>query len=146
MQAHASEARRTRDRTARRGTASRGQRPGAPKGRLRLSLPPAFEPWWELLSRFQLQYPDIQLQVHTTERRIDLIEDGIDVALRVGAITHEAMVARRVLEYRHLLVASPALIERFGVRSQSTIFIDFHVPHGCWCKCAKPLALAGALC
>lgn len=85
------------------------------KGRLRLSLPPAFEPWWELLSRFQLQYPDIQLQVHTTERRIDLIEDGIDVALRVGAITHEAMVARRVLEYRHLLVASPALIERFGV-------------------------------
>ena len=85
------------------------------KGRLRLSLPPAFEPWWELLSRFQLQYPDIQLQVHTTERRIDLIEDGIDVALRVGTITHEAMVARRVLEYRHLLVASPALIERLGV-------------------------------
>lgn len=85
------------------------------KGRLRLSLPPAFEPWWELLSRFQLQYPDIQLQVHTTERRIDLIEDGIDVALRVGTITHEAMVARRILEYRHLLVASPALIDRLGV-------------------------------
>ncbi|EOW2135812.1 TPA: LysR substrate-binding domain-containing protein [Stenotrophomonas maltophilia] len=71
-----------------------------------MSLPPAFEPWWEQLSRFQLQYPDIQLQVYTTERCIDLIEDGIDVALRVGTITHEAMVVRRALEDRHLLVAS----------------------------------------
>lgn len=85
------------------------------KGRLRLSLPPVFEPWWELLSRFQQRYPDIQLQVHTTARRIDLIEDGVDVALRVGAIVHEAMVAKRILAYRHLLVASPMLVERFGV-------------------------------
>lgn len=85
------------------------------KGRLRLSLPPAFEPWWELLSNFQQLHPDIQLHVYTTERRVDLIEDGIDVALRVGTITHEAMVARRLLSYRHVLVASPQLIERFGM-------------------------------
>ncbi len=85
------------------------------KGRLRLSLPPAFEPWWELLSAFQQRYPDIRLHVYTTERRIDLIEDGIDVALRVGAITHETMVARRVVSYRHVLVASPRLIERLGM-------------------------------
>ena len=85
------------------------------KGRLRLSLPPAFEPWWELLSLFQQRYPDIQLHVYTTERRVDLIEDGIDVALRVGAIAHEAMVARHVLTYRHVLVAGRALIERLGL-------------------------------
>ncbi|MGH8759215.1 MAG: LysR family transcriptional regulator [Burkholderiales bacterium] len=85
------------------------------KGRLRLSLPPAFEPWWDLLSNFQQLHPDIQLHVYTTERRVDLIEDGIDVALRVGTITHEAMVARRLLSYRHVLVASPQLIERLGM-------------------------------
>lgn len=84
------------------------------KGRLRLSLPPGFEPWWELLSAFQRRYPEICLHVYTTERRIDLVEDGIDVALRVGAIAHEAMVARRLLAYRHVLVASPGLIERLG--------------------------------
>lgn len=84
------------------------------RGRLRLSLPPAFEPWWELLSAFQQRYPDIDLQVHTTDRRVDLIEDGVDVALRVGAIAHEAMVARLILSYRHVLVASPALIKRLG--------------------------------
>lgn len=85
------------------------------KGRLRLSLPPAFEPWWKLLSAFQHRHPDIRLHVYTTERRVDLIEDGIDVALRVGTITHESMVARRVLSYRHALVASPLLIERLGM-------------------------------
>ncbi|MBD8898990.1 LysR family transcriptional regulator [Rhodanobacter sp. DHG33] len=85
------------------------------KGRLRLSLPPTFEPWWELLSLFQQRYPDIELCVYTTERRVDLIEDGIDVALRVGSIVHEAMVARRMLSYRHVLVAGRALVERLGM-------------------------------
>ncbi|MCB2252193.1 LysR family transcriptional regulator [Pseudomonas chlororaphis] len=84
------------------------------KGRLRLSLPPAFEPWWEVLAAFQRSYPQIQVSVYTTERRIDLIEDGVDVALRVGTIAHESMIARRMLSYRHILVASPALVERRG--------------------------------
>jgi DNA-binding transcriptional LysR family regulator len=85
------------------------------KGRLRLSLPQTFEPWWELLAAFQRRYPDIEIYVYSTERRVDLVEDGIDVALRVGAIVHEAMVARRALSFRNILVASPQLVKRFGV-------------------------------
>jgi DNA-binding transcriptional LysR family regulator len=88
------------------------------KGRLRLSLPHTFEPWWHLLAAFRRRYPDIQVRLFATERRLDLIEDGIDVALRVGAIVHEAMVARHILSYRHVLVASPKLIERFGVPAE----------------------------
>jgi DNA-binding transcriptional LysR family regulator len=88
------------------------------KGRLRLSLPPTFEPWWDLLAAFQRRYPDIQVYVYSTERRMDLIEDGIDVALRVGGIVHEAMVARRVLSFRNVLVASPKLVERFGIPAE----------------------------
>src|SRR5712672_1533667 len=85
------------------------------KGRLRLSLPQTVEPWWELLAAFHRRYPDIQVYVYSTERRVDLIEDGIDVALRIGAIVHEAMVARRILSFRNILVASPELVERFGL-------------------------------
>jgi DNA-binding transcriptional LysR family regulator len=85
-------------------------------GRLRLSLPQTFEPWWDLLAAFQRQYPDIQIYVYSTERRLDLIEDGIDVALRGGAI--EAMVARHVLSFRNILVASPKLVERLGVPAE----------------------------
>src|SRR6478735_1391894 len=88
------------------------------KGRLRLSLPQTFVPWWDLLAAFQRRYPDIQVHVYSTERRVDLIEDGIDVALRVGAIVHETMVARHVLSYRHILVASPKLLEQAGVPAQ----------------------------
>jgi DNA-binding transcriptional LysR family regulator len=88
------------------------------KGRLRLSLPQTFEPWWDLLAAFQRRYPDIQICVYSTERRMDLIEDGIDVALRVGAIFHEAMVARHVLSFRNILVASPKLVERFGMPAE----------------------------
>lgn len=95
------------------------------KGRLRLSLPQAFEPWLDLLNAFQRSYPDIHVHVYTTERRVDLIEDGIDVALRVGAIVHETMVARHVLSYRHILVASPKLLQRFGTPSQPKALDQF---------------------
>jgi DNA-binding transcriptional LysR family regulator len=88
------------------------------KGRLRLSLPQTVEPWWDMLAAFQRRYPDIQVYVCSTERRMDLIEDGIDVALRVGAIVHEAMVARHLLSFRNILVASPKLVERFGVPTE----------------------------
>jgi DNA-binding transcriptional LysR family regulator len=107
------------------------------RGRLRLSLPTAFEPWWELLAAFQRQYREIQLSVYTTDRRVDLAQDGIDVALRVGVIMHEAMVARRLLIYRHMLVASPALLERLGV--PSSLEELYHFPCAVWCRDANSL-------
>src|SRR4029077_3625363 len=72
------------------------------KGRLRLSFPPTVQPWWDLLAAFQRRYPDIQIFVYSPLRRLDLTEDGIDVALRVGAVVHEAMVARQVLPIRNI--------------------------------------------
>jgi DNA-binding transcriptional LysR family regulator len=95
------------------------------KGRLRLSLPTIFQPWWDLLAAFQHRYPDIQVHIQSTERRVDLLEDGIDVALRVGAIVHQSMVARHVLTYRHVLVASPGLIERLGIPDSPSALARF---------------------
>ena len=100
------------------------------KGRLRLSLPQTFVPWWDLLAAFQRRYPDIQVHVYSTERRVDLIEDGIDVALRVGAIVHESMVARRVLSSRNILVASPKLVKRLGM--PKTLDALHHFPCAVW--------------
>jgi DNA-binding transcriptional LysR family regulator len=84
-------------------------------GRLRISIPPTFEPWWEVLSQFQRSYPSIRVSVHVTERQVDLVQDGIDVALRVGRSEDETLVARRLATFRHVLVAAPALIERLGM-------------------------------
>jgi DNA-binding transcriptional LysR family regulator len=109
------------------------------RGRLRLSLPTGFEPWWKLLGAFQRQYPDIQLSVYATDRRVDVIEDGIDVALRVGAIVHEAMVGRRLLFYRHVLVASPELLQRLGVPATPDALHRF--PCAAWCRDANTKAV-----
>lgn len=99
----------------REGELAVASRPHVLRGRLRLSIPPSFEPWWELLAAFQRENPDIQVVVYTTERAVDLSLEGIDVALRIGPVVHESLVARRVLRYRHVLVASPALLERFSL-------------------------------
>src|SRR5215831_7048271 len=98
------------------------------KGRLRLSLPQTFEPWWDLLAAFQRRFPEIEVYVYSTERRMDPIEDGIDVALPIGAIVHEAMVARHVLSFRNILVASPKLVERRGMPAAAL----HHFPCAVW--------------
>lgn len=105
------------------------------RGRLRLSLPTGFEPWWDLLGTFQRHHPGIQLSVYSTDRRVDLVQDGIDVALRVGVVVHEALVARRLLTYRHVLVASPALLERLGTPSSPEAL--HHFPCAAWCRDAN---------
>ncbi|MDR8071907.1 LysR family transcriptional regulator [Burkholderia cenocepacia] len=79
-------------------------------GRLRLSLPQSFGPWWELLGMFQRLNPGIRVSIYSTERRVDLLSDGIDVALRVGAISDESVVTRHLGDFRHILVGSPSLV------------------------------------
>jgi DNA-binding transcriptional LysR family regulator len=105
------------------------------KGRLRLSIPPSFEPWWALLAAFQREHPDIQLVVYTTERAVDLSIEGIDVALRIGPAVRESLVAKRLLRYRHVLVASPALLERFGTPTSPDAL--FALPAGIWVRDAS---------
>jgi DNA-binding transcriptional LysR family regulator len=105
------------------------------KGRLRLSIPPSFEPWWGLLAAFQREHPDIQVAVYTTERAVDLGMEGIDIALRIGPVVHESLVAKRLLRYRHVLVASPALVERLGMPTSPDAL--FALPAGIWVRDAN---------
>lgn len=105
------------------------------KGRLRLSLPPSFEPWWALLAAFQRAHPDIQVVVYTTERAVDLSMEGIDIALRIGPVVHESLVAKSLLRYRHVLVASPTLLERFGTPTDPDAL--FALPAAIWVRDAN---------
>lgn len=100
------------------------------RGTLRLSIPPSFEPWWQLIAAFQRHHPQVRVSVFTTERRVDLVEDGIDVALRVGEVVHDSMVGRRLFDYRHVLVASPQLLARLG--EPTSLEGLRHLPCGVW--------------
>ena len=87
------------------------------EGVLRLSAPPSISDSLlsPLLCGFLTEFPKISVQIFITDRILDLIEDGIDLAFRVGPkLEDSTVVARRVLTYRHQLVASPSYLERFG--------------------------------
>ncbi len=83
-------------------------------GTLRLSLPSGFIPWRKLLQDFQARYPNVNIELLVTERKVDLIEDSIDVALRIGDRKDNRAIAMKLGEYRHLLVASPIFLAKYG--------------------------------
>src|SRR5258708_39920796 len=64
-----------------------------------------------LLGAFQTSYPNVRVEVLVTNRFVDLIADGIDLVFRLGALRDSSLVARKILTYRHQLVASPPYLE-----------------------------------
>lgn len=87
-----------------------------PQGLLRVDLPTAFGRLYFIpaLPEFLEQHPDLQITVTMTDRRVDLIEAGIDAAVRTGDLEESTLVARRVYEARYVACASPAFIARYG--------------------------------
>ncbi|MBV9223770.1 MAG: LysR family transcriptional regulator [Acidobacteriaceae bacterium] len=83
-------------------------------GTLRLSAPPSISDSLlaPLVGAFQTSYPDVRVQIFITERIVDQIAEGVDLAFRVGELEDSSLVARRILTYRHQLVASPAYLEK----------------------------------
>jgi len=88
-------------------------------GRLRLSVPPSLSDVLviPLIEAFQALYPNAIVNCLVTDRHINHIEDGIDISLRVGDLKDSSLVARRLLRYRSVLVASPGYLDRAGAPS-----------------------------
>ena len=78
-------------------------------GTLRLSAPPTISDTLltPIVTTFQASYPDVRVQIFVTERAIDHIAEGIDLAFRIGPLKDLSLVSRKVLTYRRQLVASP---------------------------------------
>ncbi|WP_035852997.1 LysR substrate-binding domain-containing protein [Deefgea rivuli] len=88
-----------------------------PSGRVRLSMPPALlDGLAPVLQRFIVENPKVVLETIATTRRVDLLEEGIDVALRVRATDDEdpQWATRRLRATRGILVASPELVAKLG--------------------------------
>ncbi len=88
-------------------------------GRLRLSVPPSLSEMVviPLIAAFQARYPKAIVNCLVTDRHVNHIEDGIDISLRVGDLNDSSLVARRLLRYRSVLVASPGYLKRAGTPS-----------------------------
>jgi DNA-binding transcriptional LysR family regulator len=81
-------------------------------GVLRLCAPPTIDSLIApLVCAFQACYPHVRVHVRITGQVIDAVADEIDLAFRWGALEDSSLIARRILTYRHRLVASPSYFE-----------------------------------
>lgn len=87
-----------------------------PKGLLRISLPHSFGLRYiaPLMTEFCRRYPELQLEFNFSDRTVDLVEEGIDMALRITAELKTSLVARKLAPVRVVCCAAPAYLERHG--------------------------------
>ncbi len=89
---------------------------GRPRGLLRIAGPRVLGE--DLLvpevARFLDRFPEITVELLLDERRIDIVQEGFDLAVRIGWLPDSAMIARKLCDYRYVICASPAYLERRG--------------------------------
>ena len=87
-----------------------------PKGMLRINVGVAFgmHQLVPALPRFLERYPDIELDITVTDRLVDLVEEGADVAIRTGALRDSTLVAKKICDMHRTICASPAYLKTHG--------------------------------
>lgn len=89
----------------------------SPSGTLRISAPVTFGTLKlpHLLIEFARQYPDIELDVHFADRAVNVVDEGFDLALRIGNLEDSNLIARKLSDIRIVLVASQEYLSHRGV-------------------------------
>lgn len=88
----------------------------APSGLVRVTLSPGFGRLFVIprLPDFAKRFPDVCIEMDVSSRHVDLIEEGIDVAIRIGHLSDSALVARRIGDMRMITLASADYLARHG--------------------------------
>jgi DNA-binding transcriptional LysR family regulator len=86
------------------------------KGRLRIGAPMGIGRRLiaSLVAQFVEKYPGIQVQLNLSDSGLDVIGDGLDIALRVGLPTDASVLAKKILSTRRIVCASPSYLKRHG--------------------------------
>jgi len=97
--------------------ASIADQSAAPRGVLRVSAPRNFgeSTLLEPLFAFVQEHPDVVLDLRLEDRLVDLVEEGIDVALRIWKMQDSSLIARRILDTRVMVCAAPEVIKAHGI-------------------------------
>ena len=88
----------------------------SPSGRLRVDVPTglASEVIVPALPGFFERYPDIMLELGSSDRPVDLVEEGVDCAVRAGQLVDSSLIARRVGILHFITCAAPSYLNRYG--------------------------------
>ncbi len=89
---------------------------GQLKGTIRMTVPQTFGEMYlmKVLPGFLQQHPAVRVDVHLSDRFVDLVGEGFDLAIRISQLQDSSLVARRISESAIKLVASPAFIRDYG--------------------------------
>lgn len=89
---------------------------GAPRGLLRLHTLVAFGLHMlpQVLPEFLRRYPDVQVEISASDRLVDLVEEGGDLAVRSGRLADSSLVARKICDTERMICAAPVYLKRFG--------------------------------
>lgn len=88
-----------------------------PRGMLRISAPVTYgsSVLAPALAAYVEAFPEVRVELVLTNNRIDLMEEGYDLAIRVGPVGDDRLVARALASYRMMICGAPAYIERYGM-------------------------------
>jgi len=98
-----------------------------PRGLLKITMPTTFSRMHiaPYLGKFLAHYPDIELDAHLTDRFVDIIREGFDLAIRIGELEDSSLVARKIAADNRVVCAAPAYLEKYGTPN-SLADLDLH--------------------
>ena len=93
-----------------------GDYQSSPRGLLRISAPVSFASLHmaEPLVAFRRRHPAVGIDLQLNDRKVDIIDEGFDIALRIGQLRDSSLVARRLADIRLVYAASHEYLQRFG--------------------------------
>lgn len=98
---------------------------GAPRGTLRISVPiVTYHLLLPLLPEFLARHPEVELDIDFNDRIVDLINEGVDIAIRSGDLPDSRLVSLPLRHYRMVLCASPAYLAQRGVPTRAAALAD----------------------
>src|SRR6266851_10331864 len=91
-----------------------GELQAAPRGLLRVTAPLSFALIGPMVASFLDRYPEVRVELVCSDRVVNLVEEGFDVAIRAGHLVDSTLIARRLGAMKSVLVASPGYLKRHG--------------------------------
>jgi DNA-binding transcriptional LysR family regulator len=93
-----------------------GQLTAIPRGTLKIAMPVSFGTIkiGPLITEYVRQYPEVKLDISLADRKVDLIEEGFDLAIRIGSLPESGLIARKLAVDRTAVCAAPAYLKQHG--------------------------------
>ena len=94
-----------------------GNMQAKPRGKLRVTAPITFGSMYlgPIIAQYMTEFPEVEVSLHLQDRFVDLVEEGMDLAIRVGKVLNSDLVSRKLADCREMACASPSYLVSAGI-------------------------------